>query len=184
MESKIPPLLSNDARVSVGRFTYGSPRLLLWGELERISIGSFCSIAEDVTIFGGGEHRADWISTYPLRIAFGDDLANQDGHPSSKGPTAIGHDVWLGFRSIIMSGVTVGNGAIVGAGAVVTKDVPPYAIVAGNPATLARFRFSDDQIRILEEKKWWDWDIAKIHARAGELSSPDFIQFLKIADIT
>lgn len=95
IEKHIEILRSDDPRIRVGYGTYGKPRFRLWDESERIEIGKFYSIAEDVTIFGGGEHRTDWVTTYPLRIAFGDPLGGRDGLPASKGPTRIGHDVWL-----------------------------------------------------------------------------------------
>lgn len=162
MRSKIPELVPTDSRIVVGRFTYGNPKFMLWDETERICIGSFCSIADEVAIFGGGEHRTDWVSTFPLRIAFGDSLAGRDGHPRSKGPTTIGNDVWIGFRAMVLSGVTVGDGAVIGAGAVVTVDVDPYAIVAGNPAKVVRYRFTASEIEKLLSLRWWEWDSEKI----------------------
>jgi acetyltransferase-like isoleucine patch superfamily enzyme len=162
IKSHIPELISSDPRVTVGRFSYGNPRLLLWSEQERIQIGSFCSIADEVVISSGGEHRTDWVTTFPMRIAFGDSQAGKDGHPATKGETIIGHDVWIGFRAMILSGVVIGSGAVIGAGAVVTSDVPPYAIVAGNPANIIRYRFSSDEIQKLLLLRWWDWDDERI----------------------
>lgn len=179
MLSKIPELVTSDSRVSVGRFTYGSPQFRLWDDSERINIGSFCSIAEEVFIFGGGEHRVDWITTFPLRIAFGDDLAGQDGHPATKGETKIGNDVWIGFRATILSGVTVGDGAVIGAGAVVAKDVPPYAIVIGNPAKVIKYRFSPIEIQKLLKISWWEWDVEKIKSNIGLLSHSNVNLFIK-----
>lgn len=171
MQSNIPELIPIDTRVSVGRFTYGNPQFLLWDASERIQIGSFCSIANEVAIFGGGEHRIDWISTFPLRIALGDPLAGKDGHPSTKGETIIGSDVWIGFRAMVLSGITIGDGAIIGAGAVITRNVPPYAIVAGNPAKIIRYRFKPQLVDKLLQIRWWDWDISKIKLNASLLSS-------------
>ncbi len=124
-------------------------------------------------IFGGGEHRTDWLTTFPLRIAFGLDGQHHDGHPASKGPTTIGHDVWLGTGCMILSGVTIGHGAVIGAGAVVTADVAPYAIAAGNPARTARSRFSQDVIDILLSIQWWDWPLPLIRDAVPLLSSND-----------
>ncbi|WP_379653927.1 CatB-related O-acetyltransferase [Pseudoxanthomonas sp. UC19_8] len=177
-QSRIALLVSDDPRISVGRFTYGNPMLKVWAEDESIAIGAFCSIADEVIIFGGGEHRSDWVTTFPLRIAFGDPLAKRDGLPASKGPTRIGSDVWLGHGAMVLSGVSVGDGAIVGAGAVVAKDVPPYAIVAGNPAKVVRKRFSEDQIEALLAIRWWDWPIEKIHACQHLLSRDDVGAFI------
>lgn len=168
-ESRIAALHSDDPRISVGRFTYGNPQLKVWSEDESISIGAFCSIAEDVVIFGGGEHRSEWVTTFPLRIAFGDPLAGKDGHPANKGATRIGNDVWIGHGATILSGVTVGDGAIIGARAVVTRDVAPYAVVTGNPARQVKMRFSPEQVEALLRIRWWDWPIEDIHARQAEL---------------
>jgi chloramphenicol O-acetyltransferase type B len=179
MQSKIPELISTDARVSVGRFTYGNPQLMLWDDAERIQIGSFCSIANEVVIFGGGEHRIEWATTFPLRIAFDDPLAGKDGHPASKGATKIGNDVWIGFRTIVLSGVNVGDGAVIGAGSVVASDVPPYAIVAGNPAKVLRYRFSAAEIEKLHELRWWEWNINKIKDNLSMLCSSDITALIK-----
>lgn len=179
MQSKIPELIPTDSRVSVGRFTYGNPEFLLWGDSERIHIGSFCSIANEVVISGGGEHRTDWVTTFPMRIAFGDPLAGKDGHPASKGETKIGNDVWIATRAMVLSGVNIGDGAVIGAGAVVASDVPPYAIVAGNPAKIIRYRFEPNEIKRLLELRWWEWDINKIKANTALLCSTEIEKFLE-----
>lgn len=179
MESKIPELIPSDSRIAVGRFTYGNPQCMLWDSSERIQIGSFCSIANEVVIFGGGEHRTDWVTTFPLRIAFGEALAGNDGHPASKGTTKIGNDVWIGFRAMVLSGVTIGDGVAIGAGAVVTVDVPPYAIVAGNPAKVVRYRFPANEIQKLLELRWWEWDIDKIKANVSLLCATDIEKLLR-----
>jgi acetyltransferase-like isoleucine patch superfamily enzyme len=179
MPSKIPELTPPDSRVSVGRFTYGNPQFMLWGDSERIQIGAFCSIADGVVIFGGGEHRTDWVTTFPLRIAFGDPLAGKDGHPASKGVTIIGSDVWIGYRAMILSGVTVGDGAVIGAGAVVVDDVAPYAIVAGNPAKVVRYRFPAHLIGALLALRWWEWEAEKIEANIPLLCSTEVEKIIK-----
>lgn len=177
-ESCIPPLVSDDPRRSVGRFSYGNPAFKLWGQDERIEIGSFCSIADGVTIFGGGEHNTRWVTTYPLRIAFGDELAGRDGHPATKGETRIGHDVWIGDGATVLSGVSIGDGSVVGACAVVSRDVPAYHVVAGNPARIVRARFSKLQITALLEIAWWDWEIDRIRQASRLLCSDDIDAFL------
>ena len=179
MHSRIPELVTSDPRVNVGKFTYGNPLLMMWGDQERIRIGSFCSIANEVVIFGGGEHLTNWVTTFPLRIAFGDPLAEKDGHPASKGETKIGNDVWIGFRAMVLSGITIGDGAVIGAGAVVTTDIPPYAIVAGNPAKVIRYRFAPNVIKRLLELRWWEWDTNKIKASVPLLCATDIEKFLK-----
>ncbi|MBA3485947.1 MAG: CatB-related O-acetyltransferase [Lysobacter sp.] len=177
-ESCIPQLVSNDSRISVGRFTYGDPVFKLWGSGERIEIGSFCSLADGVTIFGGGEHNTRWVTTYPLRIALGEALAGKDGHPATKGATRIGNDVWIGDGATILSGVTVGDGAVVGARALVSRDVPAYHIVAGNPACTVRRRFSNDQIAALLQIAWWNWEVDRIRASCALLCSNDVEAFI------
>ena len=97
LHSQIGQLRSTDPRITVGRFTYGGPVFKLWGETESIEIGSYCSIADDVTIFGGGEHNPQWVTTFPLRLAYGDPLAWKDGHPATKGKTSIGNCISLIF---------------------------------------------------------------------------------------
>lgn len=177
----IPPLVPTDPRITVGRYTYGTPQLKVWSDGERIDIGAFCSIADDVIIFGGGEHRLDWVTTYPLRIALNSPGAGQDGHPHTKGRTVIGNDVWIGHGAMVVSGVTVGDGACIGAGAVVSKDVPPYAIVAGNPARVVRTRFEPHAIAQLLKIRWWTWPIDKIRAFQSLLCADDIGAFIAAA---
>jgi acetyltransferase-like isoleucine patch superfamily enzyme len=160
-----------DPRIQVGRFTYGKPEFFLWNDSEKIEIGSFCSIANEVAIFGGGEHRSDWVSTYPLRMVFGLPGAGSDGQPASRGTTKIGSDVWIGFRSTILSGVTIGDGAVVAAGSIVTKDVPPYAVVAGTPAKVVKMRFPPEQVEQLLKIRWWNWPIEKVKENVSALCS-------------
>jgi hypothetical protein len=103
----------------------------------------------------------------------------QMGHPSGKGDIIIGNDVWIGAKSTIMSGVKIGHGAIVAAGAVVTKDVQPYSVVGGNPAKHIKFRFDEKQIEKLLEISWWDWEESKIKEEAMLLWSADINYFIE-----
>jgi acetyltransferase-like isoleucine patch superfamily enzyme len=180
MDCRIPVLAASDRRVSVGRFTYGKPQLNLWNDDDRIEIGAFCSIAAGVTILGGGEHNTDWVTTYPMRIAFGDPGGWHDGHPPA-GSVRIGNDVWIGFGATILSGAVIGDGAVIGARAVVTGDVPPYAVFVGSPARFHRSRFSPVQVRALLGIRWWDWPIETIHAFVPLLSQPDIDAFIQAA---
>jgi acetyltransferase-like isoleucine patch superfamily enzyme len=142
----------------VGVHSYGVPTLICAGE-AKLRIGKFCSISSGVTIFLGAEHRTDWISTYPFSYGEFPWWRAQAirGHPRTKGDVTIGNDVWIGYKAMILSGVTVGDGACIGAMSVVAQDVRPYAVVAGNPPRVIRYRFMDDDIRFLLELKWWDW---------------------------
>lgn len=156
--------------VSAGAFTYGIPIIRIYRPEEQIIIGKFCSIADNVTIFGGGEHRTDWGTTFPFNNIF-PDFPNIKAHPASKGKVVIGNDVWLASGCKIMSGVTIGDGAVVAANALVAKDVPPYAIVGGNPAKVIKYRFDDDLIKRFLEIKWWDWEYQDIYYAVPLLQS-------------
>lgn len=131
---------------------------------DKLIIGKFCQIASDVTfIMNGANHLTDAVSTYPFAI-FGEEWSGaMDGKTyPARGNTVIGNDVWIGFGATIMAGVTVGDGAIIATKSVVTKDVPPYTIVGGNPAREIRKRFSESEINRLLELRWWDWPVERI----------------------
>lgn len=149
----------------VGDFSYGKPLIRFnRNENESIKIGKFCSIAANVKIFGDGNHNTKWITTYPFTVFLREDFSDIKGYPAYKEKrTKIGNDVWIGENAIVLSGVEVGDSAVIAAGAVVTKDVPAYAIVGGNPAEIIKFRFSKDEIEKLMELKWWDWSVEKIY---------------------
>lgn len=161
-------------RIAVGRYSYGIPAVRWWGEHSGLNIGKFCSIAKNVTIFLGGNHRVDWITTYPFSIQpRWRRFTGRVEHPTSRGDVIIGNDVWLGSGCTILSGVSIGDGAVVAANATVTRDVPPYAIAAGNPARVVRFRFEEQQVARLLELRWWDWDEPAIIAKLDVLLSPN-----------
>jgi acetyltransferase-like isoleucine patch superfamily enzyme len=191
------------SRISTGRNTYGveNIRIVTNNEGADLYIGSFCSIAANQLVFLGGNHRSDWITTFPFGhiskeifnvsaveghgkgngdIIIGNDvllgpgvsiIASNHGSKSSAliriqsdidKDIKIGNDVWIGAKSTIMSGVKIGNGAVIGATATVTKDVPPYAIVVGNPGKIVKYRFTEKQIDLLLQISWWNWDEEKI----------------------
>jgi len=145
----------------IGDFTYGRPRVIGWGDNTRLRIGKFCSIAEGTVILLGGEHHTKWTTTYPLNILFRD-VKNLPRTAYSKGDVVIGNDVWIGRECLILSGTTIGNGAVVAANSVVVKDVEPYAIVGGNPAKELRKRFDTETIDALNRIAWWDWPLEKV----------------------
>lgn len=160
-------LLKSNVHMDVGRFTYGAPKVLTFPSGSRLRIGSFCSIADEVTILLGGNHDSGRVSTYPFNALF-----DKDGlppHETSNGDVVIGHDVWIGYGATILSGTWIGDGAVVGAGSVVSGSVAPYAIVAGNPARLLRHRFDEKTVRRIQELSWWDWPTEKIRERAKGL---------------
>lgn len=165
------------ARYDIGEWTYGAPTVLDHGGNGKLKIGCFCSISERVTILLSGEHRLDWVTTYPFPDVR-EEARHFQGHPRSKGPVVIGNDVWIGYGATILSGVTVGDGAVVAGGSVVVKDVPAYAIVAGNPARLIKHRFSPRQIEALLEIGWWDWPFEKIREAWPLLLSNDIDAFI------
>jgi len=171
-------------RAEVGDFSYGAPIVHTWGEKNCLKIGKFCSIANEVSIYLGGNHKTDWVTTFPFTEwpNFWSGASGIKGHPASKGGVSIGNDVWLGGICVIMSGVTIGDGAVVGARAVVSKDIPPYSIVAGNPARIIRYRFNEEQVRALQRIKWWDWSIGLIRKSLPHLLSDNIDNFIRYAD--
>jgi len=147
-------------------------------EGDKLVIRKFCAIASGATfLLNGGNHLTNTLSTFPFGIFGGGWSAALPDTWPSRGDTVIGNDVWIGYRATILPGVTVGDGAIIGAMSVVTADVPPYAVVAGNPARVLRRRFSDADIDRLLTLRWWDWPIAHIttHVRTIALGSVDML---------
>jgi len=140
----------------IGSNCYGTPQVKHPHPDATLTIGSYCSIAKNVQIFLGGNHRIDWVSTYPFPTFF-EEGKNIEFDVTSKGSVTIGSDVWLCENSTILSGVTVGHGAVVANGAIVTKHVAPYSIVAGNPAKHIRWRFDEKTRILLLESAWWNW---------------------------
>jgi len=141
---------------------------------DRLVIGKYCSIAAEVRfIMNGGNHPTTWLTTYPFPIfGHGWEAAAPPEWPN-RGDTVVGNDVWIGYGATIMPGVHIGDGAIVATAAVVTKDVPAYAIVGGNPATVIRHRFDEATIARLLAVRWWDWDPATVTRYVGALCGGD-----------
>ncbi len=140
----------------IGRCTYGFPKVMSWTGKRNLTIGSYCSIGPEVLIVLDGEHDTTRLSTYPFSLSH--NIQDRD-HPFSRGDVTIGNDVWIGARTIILSGVNIGDGACIGAGSVVTRDVPPYSIVAGNPARIIKKRFQDELITKLSMLNWAEGDV-------------------------
>lgn len=133
---------------------------------DKLIIGKFCSIACGAKfIFNSANHTLSSVSTYPFPIFFeewGLNIKDVAAAWDNKGDIVIGNDVWIGYEAVIMAGVTVGDGAIIGTRAVVTKDVPPYTIVGGVPAKPIRKRFENEALDELLKIRWWDWPEEKI----------------------
>lgn len=156
-------------QVNVARYTsLWGPSILVSGGGQGVEIGSFCSIAHHVSL-QEQFHNSQRTTTYFIER----NLLKQP-EPSealiSKGPVRIGHDVWIGAGAQVLSGVTIGDGAIVAAGAIVTRDVAPYAVVAGNPARLIRYRFGPDRIAQLLDVQWWHWSEDRLRSEAAFLT--------------
>lgn len=145
-------------QIAVGAWTYGRPKVRFPESGARLTIGRYGSIADGVEILLGGNHRTDWVTTYPFPALPGlwPEAAGIVGSHTTRGDVVIGHEVWLGSQSMVLSGVTIGTGAVVAARAVVTRDVPPYAIVGGNPARVLRMRFEEAEIASLLASRWWE----------------------------
>ena len=148
---------------------------------DRLIIGKFCSIACDAKfLFNSANHTLNSLSTFPFPIfaeEWDESMPVTDAW-DNKGDIVIGNDVWIGYEAVIMAGVHIGDGAIIGTRAVVTKDVPPYTIVGGMPARKIRNRFGTTTIELLQQLKWWDWDPAKISENLDAIRKAD-IEALK-----
>lgn len=147
-------------------------------DIQFAKVGSFTSIGHGVVI-GGARHPMEWVGMSPVfykgRDSIKKKFARFELHPPSV--TTIGHDVWIGRSAIVLPGVTIGNGAVIGAGSIVTKNVPSYAVVAGNPATLIRYRFSKELAFELEATQWWSLDDASLEYMSRYIKKPEY--FLK-----
>lgn len=188
--------LVTDPRIEVGEYTYYDDPddalgfehkavLYAYGP-ERLIIGRYCAIASGVRFVMPGANHADLgPSTFPFGI-FGPpwdvtmDLVM--GAPS-RGDTVIGNDVWLGYQALVLPGVTIGHGAVVAAASVVASDVPPYAIVGGNPARVIRRRYEDDDVKRLLRAAWWDWPVELVteHARTIMSGTPAELEQIALA---
>ena len=157
--------------------------IISWSDKFHIYLGKYNSVGRDCTFFLHANHRTDWVTTSSqLWGPVTDEIAKMHmdmGHPTCKGHIYVENDVWIGANSTIMSGVKIGNGAVIGANSMVTKDVPPYAIVAGNPAKLIKYRFTEEQIVSLLKIEWWTWPEYKIRDEALDMWSSNIDEFIK-----
>ena len=169
--------------MTFGKYTYGNPNILWKNDDAQLIVGNFCSIAANVNIYLGGNHRTDWVTTYPFGHIYNNIFNNFNGfgHPSTKGDVIIGNDVWIGSNVTIMSGVTIGDGVVIANNSHVVKNVEPYSLIGGNPSKLIKYRFSKEQIEKLLEIKWWYWDDEKINKFVPLLCNHNIDEFINSA---
>ena len=174
-EAAVPSI--NSAIELRGKYNYGLEfiKIYNWNKEDRLVIGSFNSIALAEFLLGGN-HRIDWITTFPFGHIFLEQFPRGsihgiNGHPVSKGDIVIMNDVWIGYGCTVLSGVTIGSGSVIAARSVVTKDVPPYSIVGGNPARVLKYRFNPEMIDLLLKIAWWDEDDSIINSIVPMLQS-------------
>lgn len=155
-----------DSRIDRYSYMYGSC-------LIHTKVGKFCSIASK-TLIGGGGHPVDWVSSSPVFYQRNNVLKKEFATKPFQeyAETIIGNDVWIGSHCLIKGGVSIGDGAVVGMGSVVTKDIPPYEIWGGNPAKCIRKRFDDETIARLQALQWWNWDDEKLHKYGAYFNNP------------
>ncbi|GAB2491362.1 CatB-related O-acetyltransferase [Streptosporangium sandarakinum] len=190
----IKPLVSSPT-ITVGEYTYYDDPdgatgfeqrnvLYAYGP-ERLIIGKYCAIASGTRfLMAGADHPTMGVSTFPFTM-FGGEWAERTldiitGMPS-RGDTVVGNDVWFGYQATVMPGVTIGDGAVIAAGAVVTADVPPYTIVGGNPARAIRRRFADADVEALLRAAWWDWPVGLVTENARTIMAGTPADIARIA---
>lgn len=166
--------------VEVGEFTYGIPVIIEYGTGWKLKIGKFCSISNNVEIIFGGQHHYEHISSYAFIPQVKAIFSNFNYEDKPVKDVVIGNDVWIGRNVTILQGVTIGDGAVIGTGTVVAKDVPPYAIVVGNPCKILKYRFSAEQITQLLQIKWWNWPIEKIKENISLIMSDQIDKFIEL----
>lgn len=142
-------------------------------DVDKLIIGRYCSIGSGAVFMMAGNqgHRNDWISTFPFFYIDNENFTDAEDGFQRAGDTIVGNDVWIGSEAMIMSGVKIGDGAIIASRAVVTKDVAPYEVVGSNPAKHIKFRFSESEIAMLLEMQWWDWSESLIKGGMKHLCS-------------
>jgi carbonic anhydrase/acetyltransferase-like protein (isoleucine patch superfamily) len=166
-------------RIDVHPTSWAPPRLVQFGpdDGEPVTVGKYSAVHSTVTILHGGQHRTDFVGVLHATKQHGH-WVFPPGILFSKGPVVIGNDAWVGYEALILSGVTIGDGAVVGARSVVTRDVEPYSIVGGNPAKHIRYRFDEQTRAALLRIRWWDWPEEKVKRLKHEIDSADAAGFI------
>lgn len=173
-----------DGTLVMGNQTYAAPRIHKFvGDTNRVVIGNWSSIAPDAEFYVGGLHPIQWVSLYGIREMF--DLPGKYGPdmPWSKGDIHVGSDCWVTNNTTVLSGITIGDGAVVGTRSVVTKDIGPYEIWAGNPAKKIAMRFDDHHVEALLRIKWWDWPTETVLERVEDLNGGSLDDFVAKYDV-
>jgi acetyltransferase-like isoleucine patch superfamily enzyme len=170
--------MSGEIKRGVG--TYGV--FEIYADTSNLYVGNYTSVGPEVLVYLGGNHKAKFVSQFPFFNLYG---REEDRDWSSKGDVKIGSDVWIGRRTTIMSGITIGDGVTIAACSVVTRDIPPFALIAGNPARIKRYRFSPEVVERLMKLKWWNWEEDKIKRYSNLLNvdmSEEILKKLEEAD--
>lgn len=169
----------------IGDWTYGNPKIMRWDTKDKLRIGKYSSIGPEVTIIFGGNHRQDWVTTSPIPAetfqAYKkfDEAKDIKDFIYSNGDIVIGNDVWIGAKSLILSGSKIGDGAVIGAGSVVRGEIEPYTISTGNPIVTTGKRFSEEIIQKLLKIKWWNLQDEKVNKFSKLLCSNKIEEFIK-----
>lgn len=168
------------SRVKVGKFSYGELYVLMHNSKRTVTIGNFCSIAPGVVFIPESDHNLRLISTFPFKVK----CLGESGEAISKGDIVVEDDVWIGYGAVILSGVHIGQGAVIGAGSIINKDVPPYAVVCGNPTKIIKYRFSE---KIVKELLAFDYSglskdiiIKNINLLYGTITDENVGEILKV----
>ena len=173
---------SHHAVGSFGKYSYHAGfTIMSWPSdgQKYLHVGNYCSIANGLTVILGGNHMINWVTTYPFGDRFKHIFSARSGNPSySNGDIRIGNDVWIGTNVTLMSGITIGDGAVIAANTHVVKDVPPYAIIGGNPARIIKYRFTPELINALLKIQWWNWPEEKINANIPLMCNDDIDEFV------
>jgi acetyltransferase-like isoleucine patch superfamily enzyme len=168
---------------SIGKWSYGSPKIFRWDWKSKLIIGNFCSLGPDIKIYFGGEHRLDWITTSQLPSTQFSDVFSKakdiQDFSISKGDINIGHDVWIGGGATILSGVSIGTGAVIAAGSVVVNNVEPFSISGGNPNKEIKKRFDNKIINRILDSEWWNLPDENINELSLLLCSNDTTSFFE-----
>ena len=169
---------------TIGTASYGLPIVHDNHGLTTLKIGAYCSISNNVQIFLGGQHSINWVSSYPFPFFFEMNSIYKENSlkNDSRGDVVIGSDVWLCANCIILSGVTIGHGAVIANGAIISRDVEPYAVMAGNPAKQIKWRFDEATRNALLESAWWEWPEDEISKIMEKLCSDDTTDLLNYSN--